>query len=382
MLPSTNTNMQRGDASMNADLERDPNQQIDNIEIDEENQGDEAAFVTYDISVYPSDYTLSVLQQMWEDEDILVPPFQRKFVWTQKQASLLIESLLMGLPVPQVFFFVLPDSTFLVIDGLQRIMSVVYYFSGYFGEETYQGKKTVFRLAGLSSKSPYANKTYNELSSEDRRKLKNRVLRVINVKQIGPENDDTSAYHIFERLNTGGTPLNAQEIRNCVYHGPLVDLLTKLNTDTNWRKILGKDPLDKHQKDIELILRVLAFSTRLDKYEKPMKEFLNKTMSHYRSAKFPEIEKFESVFPEVCKRIVAEFGHRPFHPHGRINASALDSIMAALVVGFDSLPHDLGDRYKQLTRSPEFLDTLSVSTSDATVVTNRHGVVRKVLLER
>src|SRR5690606_3233239 len=116
----------------------DPNQQIDNIEIDEENQGDEAAFVTYDISVYPSDYTLSVLQQMWEDEDILVPPFQRKFVWTQKQASLLIESLLMGLPVPQVFFFVLPDSTFLVIDGLQRIMSVVYYFSGYFGEETYQ----------------------------------------------------------------------------------------------------------------------------------------------------------------------------------------------------------------------------------------------------
>lgn len=366
---------------MTPDLNRDQDQQTTDIEIEEEGQED-AAFVTYDIAVYPSDYTLSVLQDMWDAKEILIPSFQRKFIWTQKQASLLIESLLMGLPVPQVFFFVRPDSTFLVIDGLQRIMSVVSFFSGYFGEETYQGKKTVFRLLGLSPRSPYANKTFAELSPEDRRKLKNRVLRAINIKQIGPEDDDTSAYHIFERLNTGGTPLNAQEIRNCVYHGKLVELLSRLNEDNNWRKILGKGPLDKHQKDIELILRVLAFSTRLNKYEKPMKEFLNKTMSHYKDASSPDIKRFADVFPKVCERIAADLGPRPFHPHGPLNASALDSIMAALVSGFDSIPSDLKARYDRLMNTVEFMDTLSVSTSDTSVVNTRHELVRRILLER
>src|SRR3546814_1503555 len=86
----------------------------------------------------------------------------------------------MGLPVPQALFYVDPENRNLVIDGLQLIMSVVYFFDGYFGEETYQGKKTVFRLTGLSEKSPYAKKTFSDLTDSDKRKLRNRPLRVIN----------------------------------------------------------------------------------------------------------------------------------------------------------------------------------------------------------
>src|SRR3546814_12597085 len=102
---------------------------------------------------------------------------------------------------------------------------------------------------------------------------------------LGPKDDDTSAYHIFERLNTGGTPLTAQEIRHCVFHGPIVDELSKVNENAAWRKIIGKAPLDKHQKDIELILRTLAISTRTDAYEKQMKEFLNATMTQNKERK-------------------------------------------------------------------------------------------------
>src|SRR3546814_12216418 len=109
----------------------------------------------------------------------------------------------MGLPVPQALFYVDPENRNLVIDGLQLIMSVVYFFDGYFGEETYQGKKTVFRLTGLSEKSPYAKETFSDLTDSDKRKLRNRPLRVITVKQLGPKDDDTSAYHIFERLKIG-----------------------------------------------------------------------------------------------------------------------------------------------------------------------------------
>lgn len=348
------------------------------LPVEDSDQTDEAAFVTYEIAAYPADYTLSVIEQMWRQGDIVVPSFQRKFVWTIEQSSLLIESLLMGLPVPQAFFFVEAESKNLVIDGLQRIMSIVYFFSGYFGEESFQGKKTVFRLTGLNKKSPYADKTFEGLTDADKRKLKNSVLRVINVRQLGPKEDDTSAYHIFERLNTGGTPLTAQEIRHCVFHGELVDLLSRLNKDENWRKILGKKTFDKHQKDTELLLRVLSFALRADQYEKPMKEFLNKTMSHYKRADAPEIIRFAEDFPNICAELVRAIGDRPFNPRGRVNASALDSFMGGLMrVG--SVPKDIRARYEALFNEPDFVNTLSVSTSDAAVVKQRLAIVNRFL---
>jgi hypothetical protein len=344
-------------------------------------QADDEAFVTYDIAAYPADYTLSVIDEMWKNGDIIVPPFQRKFVWTIKQSSMLIESLLMGLPVPQAFFFVDPENRNLVIDGLQRIMSIIYFFKGFFGEETYQGKKTVFRLTGLSEKSPYVGKTFEELETTDQRKLKGRVLRVINIKQIGPTNDDTSAYHIFERLNTGGTPLTAQEIRHCVFNGPLVDALATLNSEKKWREIVGKPALDRHQKDIEMILRVLAVATRIDKYEKPMKEFLNKTMSHYKKAEAIEVRNFIASFPAICKTIVEQLGQKPFHiKSGRINVSALDGVMGILCTVPRRIPDDLATRYQALKDDPEFANTLSFSTSDSTVVERRIQAVRRHLL--
>ncbi|WP_349744894.1 DUF262 domain-containing protein [Stenotrophomonas geniculata] len=347
----------------------------ESMPVDDVESSDGAAFVTYEIAAYPADYTLSVLEAMWGEKEIVVPPFQRKFVWSVEQASLLIESLLMGLPVPQAFFFVEAGTNKnLVIDGLQRIMSIVYFFSGYFGEESYQGKKTVFRLVGLSDRSPYADLTYDELKDSDKRKLRNSVLRVINVRQLGPRDDDTSAYHIFERLNTGGTPLTAQEIRHCVFHGPLVELISRLNQDVNWRKILGKTTFDKHQKDTELLLRVLAFATRADLYEKPMKEFLNATMSHYRSADEPEIVRFAANFPVVCEEIVRQVGAKPFSPRGRVNASALDSIMGSLMKN-GSVPADFKARHSSLFSDSEFENTLSVSTSDVSIVRQRLAAV-------
>jgi hypothetical protein len=237
----------------------------------------------------------------------------------------------------------------------------------------------VFRLTGLSQASPFAGKTFLDLTEIDRRKLKNSVLRVINIKQIGPKNDDTSAYHIFERLNTGGTPLTAQEIRNCVYHGDLSDLLVELNRDPAWRQILGTTKLDKHQKDIELLLRVLSFATHADGYEKPMKEFLNKTMAHYRLADDPDVTDFKERFPAVCRKVVAALGAKPFHPRGRVNASALDSILGTLLACGVNVPDDLAPRYRALFNDVEFVDTLSVSTSDVSVVKQRLAVVRKHL---
>ncbi len=251
----------------------------DDLETHEELE-DTEAFVTYEIASYPSDLTLAGINDMWRQGDIIIPDFQRNYVWTMAQASLLIESFLLGLPVPQVFFYVDQENKNLVIDGQQRILSAVYYFGGFFGDENMQGKKQVFRLTGLDERSPFAKKAYTDLSESEQRKLRSAVLRAINIRQLTPKNESTSIYHIFERLNTGGTPLKPQEIRNCVFRGSLVPILKELNKDKSWRGILGKDPFDKHQKDVELILRIFALSSGpgWDKYEKPMKEFLNVAM--------------------------------------------------------------------------------------------------------
>lgn len=342
---------------------------------------DGEAYVAYDITAYPSDLTLSVIHEMWGAGDIVVPDFQRNFVWTMRQSSLLIESFLMGLPVPQVFFYVDENNRNLVIDGLQRIMSLVYYMDGYFGEESIHGKKQVFRLTGLNDKSPFARKTFEDLDEPAQRKLRGSVLRAINIRQMNPKGERTSVYHIFERLNTGGTPLTPQEIRNCVFRGELVSQLRKLNEDKKWRAILGKTTLDRHQKDIELILRVLGLSNRFEKYEKPMKEFLNQTMIEQQNADSPVARDFLRDFPKLCAIVVDRLGERPFHLRGRLNASALDSVMSVLYNSIGNMPGDLAARYRELKKDKTFSDATYYGTSDVAVIKSRFARVKELLVE-
>lgn len=351
----------------------------DEIQIVEEPEEDEIP-VNYDIATYPSDFTLSGIHKMWNDGDIEIPSFQREFVWTMKQASLLIESFLAGLPVPPVFFYIDEEQKNLVIDGQQRILSVVYFFEGYFGKESIQGKKQVFRLNGLDERSPYHNLRFGDLSQSDQRKLQKAVLRAINVRQLSPTEENTSIYHIFERLNTGGTPLKPQEIRNCVFRGDFATILRDLNKDGNWRLLIGKKTLDKHQKDIELILRVFALSQRWDSYEKPMKEYLNVAMRRNRDVHAKNVARFKNIFPNVCKRIFSELGPKPFHLRGPLNTSALDSIFCTLLDNFSDIPKNVATRYQSLKTDPQFRELTSGGTTDTLVLRKRFELARDHLI--
>jgi len=351
----------------------------DILEVDEEMDENEAP-VAYDIASYPSDLTLSVVKEMWNNGDIVIPDFQRNFVWSIKQSSLLIESFLIGLPVPQVFFYVDADNKNQVIDGQQRLMSIVFFLDGYFGSESIQGKKQVFRLQGLDDKSPFAKKRFEDLSEAHQRKIKSAVLRAINIRQLNPGGEATSIYHIFERLNTGGTPLKPQEIRNCVFRGDLVRILRELNQDANWRKILGKSTYDRHQKDVELVLRVFGLGYFFADYDKPMKEFLNRTMNRERNGTSDEVKTFLKAFPTTAAAILAAMGERPFHIRGPLNSSALDAVFATLLQA-TSLPTDLAARYEELKKDENFSNTTFYSTSDLAVVKRRFEAARKHLLQ-
>ena len=198
-------------------------------EIDLENIGSEAedyesAPADYQITTYPADFTLEVLHNKWKSEEIRIPKFQREFVWKPPQASKLIESFLAGLPVPAVFMYIEHDSQkYRVIDGQQRLKSIFYYFDGFFPQNA-GGTKKAFQLKGLAKNSRFYGKSFKDLSSENQLKLKNAVLRSFIVQQISPS-DNASIYQIFERLNTGGTLLSNQEIRNCLFEGKFSEFL-------------------------------------------------------------------------------------------------------------------------------------------------------------
>lgn len=336
-------------------------------------------YVDYKIASYPSDLTISVIDQMWKDGDIVIPRFQRSFVWTQKQSSLLIESFLLGLPVPQVFFYVDEKGKSLVIDGQQRIRSVLYFLEGYFGEENPNGRRTIFRLNGLAEQSPYNGKKYSDLTEEDQRKLRSTVLRAINIRQLSPDDDKSSMYHIFERLNTGGTPLRPQEIRNCVYAGPIIDRLHELNELPSWRSVIGRPKPEKHQRDVEFILRIFSLWLDWEAYDKPMKRFLSKHMEAHKSGNTKEFNSFAGRFARASDVILDTLGERPFHIRGPINLAAMDSVYVALLSEPRCVESFSLEKFRELIGISKFQNAIFFNTSDASEVNARIKLAVKIL---
>lgn len=353
----------------------------EDLEVEADDTEEEEIAVRYDIATYPSDFTLKGIADMWENGDIVIPNFQREFVWSIKQSSLLIDSFLTGLPVPPVFFYIDEDSKNLVIDGQQRILSVVFFMEGYFGRESTQGRRQVFRLTGLHPKHPYLGARFEDLDEKDQRKLKQAVLRAVNIRQLNPAGQSTSAFHIFERLNTGGTPLKPQEIRNCVFRGEFNKLLKQANTNDHWRQIIGKSYIDKHQKDVELLLRVFSLVGAWHDYEKPMKEYLNVAMKENDSGETEKVNSFFSVFPKVTEHIVTELGARPFHLRGPLNVSALDSVMAVLITNHSKLSNiNLKEKFESLLGDAEFDESTRINTTDTKTVRQRCTIVRNFMI--
>lgn len=344
--------------------------QVTDEELKTEDEGDETPFVEFDISVSPADPTLELLANKVQANEIIVPFYQRKYVWKIEQASRLIESFLMGLPVPQVFLYVNDDDQLEIIDGQQRIMSVKYFFEGYFGEPDAQNRRQIFKLKGLSERSEYNGKTYSELSTRDQRRIRNTSLRAIHIKQLKPSLRNDSVFHIFQRLNTGGTQLKPQEIRNAVYRGKIVDELKALNENPKWRKILGLEDADKNQKDVEIVLRLFSLFEIWTEYEKPMLGYLNNQMNANREFDSDRASRFKKRFPEVVG-LVADNLNRPFRPRNVINSALLEGVMIALLEDPTITAPILKEQYTKLLANVEFERYLRGATTDTLTVKER-----------
>jgi hypothetical protein len=345
------------------------------FELDLSELDDDPKLPTFKINSYPADFTLRGYRDKWDEKKLVIPDFQRAYVWDQKQASKLIESFLLGLPVPGVFLYARRnDKKLLVVDGQQRIFSAIKYF-----ENDFEGKP--FKLKGVSER--YSGKSFAELDEADRNQLEDTVLRATVVQQLDPE-DDTSIYHIFERLNTGAVSLYPMEVRKCVYYGPLMNCLQRLNHDNYWRLMLSQPKTDKRLRDVELVLRCLAMHNAIGSYEKPMKGFLNKFMiavgklddDTAQSA----INQFESWFRKTTQIAFDVLGEKPFHLRGKLNLAAMDSVFPLIADSFSTRNNELLTRYKLLRDNKQFIEDTAYNTSDTIVVKRRFDLAKKYLI--
>ncbi|MFT3850517.1 MAG: DUF262 domain-containing protein [Propionivibrio sp.] len=333
------------------------------FESTEEAEEEERDVITYQINYYPADLTLKGYLDKWNARQLIIPPFQRSYVWDQVKASKLIESFLLGLPVPNVFLYKERSTNKLqVIDGQQRILSAIRFFKNEFDEN-------IFRLKNVHAK--WNGKTYEQLDEADRFQLDDTVLRATVVQQLDPE-DDSSMFHIFERLNTGGINLNPMEIRKCVYSGAYFALIEKLNSLVSWRKIIGQPKIDKRIRDSELLLRVAALDQSWKAYKKPMKQFLNSHLASCKKLKDGPLDSFierqQGRFEKVFDYVLNSLGEKPFHLRGRLNYAALDSTMVAAAVALERNITNLGDRFSALLEDGEYQQWCAKDTSDEKVL--------------
>ncbi|SHJ06105.1 DUF262 domain-containing protein [Wenxinia saemankumensis] len=333
-------------------------------EVESEQLSDEETI--YQINTYGADFTVDGLVKRFDRGDIFRPKFQRNFVWTWPQASKFIESILLGLPIPSVFLY-REESTqkHLIVDGLQRLTTLASFSNGRLPHND-----RVFRLRDV--KERFEGRTFKELEPEDQRRFEDAVVHAMIIQQLAPDDGNSAVFHIFDRLNSNGTPLQPQEIRAAVYHGPFQDLLGELNLDPSWRAIFGA--VHKRAKDHELILRFLALAYNGDNYEKPMKGFLNSFMEKHRHLDQRLQQEFASAFTQTIRIIHNAIGEKAFRPARSFNVSAFDSVMLGVFKSQLEEPDAVREVYQKLLADPAYQETITGATSDETVVEARLAI--------
>ncbi|MCH8089327.1 MAG: DUF262 domain-containing protein [Chloroflexi bacterium] len=308
----------------------------------------------YDLTASPNDFNIMTIFSFIESGAIKIPGFQRNFVWDINRSSKLIESLIMGLPVPQLFLYEEGRNRFLVIDGQQRLMSVYYFIKqrfprkgksvhlrhvfdieGKIPDEILQDDEyfTPFKLH-LPERLPRRRNKFQGLVyatlGEYKSQFDLRPIRMVIVKQNAPEGDDSAVFEIFNRLNTGGMNLRPQEIRTSLYHSEFYEMVNNVNTLGEWRRFLGRPDPDVHMKDVEILLRGFAMLIEGDKYNPSMVKFLNVFSEHAKGFDPPRLQYLQSLL-ESYLQSCSELPLDAFQgPSRRFSPMTFESVFVAV----------------------------------------------------
>ena len=322
--------------------------------VDESDSEDDSYRIDqFELVSSPNDFNTKTLVDFIDSGVVIIPGFQRNYVWDIRRASKLIESLIVGLPVPQIFLYEQARNKFLVIDGQQRLMSIYYFVKGRFPRKDKlaelrllsNGQSSVlddvlsdgdffmdFHLSLPESLPGQTNRfhhnLYSNLDGVYRTSFDLRTIRNIIVQQIRPEGDD-AMYEIFNRLNSGGVNLTPQEIRRCTYDSKFYEMLYQTNTRNEWRDLVGTTAPDLHMKDVEILLRGFAMLVKGTSYRPSMVKFLNSFSQEAKSFKDKDIQQFERLlqsFLTSCRDLDKDAFHSTL---GRFSPMIFESVFVA-----------------------------------------------------
>ena len=338
----------------------------------------------FNIKPWGADLSFRELIDRYDQDELVKPELQRNYMWDRREASRFIDSLLLGLPVPSIFLAQTKDEKLLIIDGYQRIMTVRDFVRGIFSRD--EKSFALSRTEKINSR--WRGKHFTELTDAEQRRIRNTTIHaIIFAQQKEPQSDDTSLFQVFERINTSGRTLTAQEIRNCVAQGSFNKLLFQLNNLPTWRALFGSEEPDPRMRDIEFILRFFALSAPSfktnDKERLSLRQHLDVFMKSHADIDATVNAEMTSRFTEMIGRAHSMLGTSAFQNtlHSKTARSGpkfsptiFDSIAIA---GDNSLKHqtavpsDAQERKNGLLGDSEYRSVIAQETMRKSSITKR-----------
>lgn len=359
----------------------------------------EVPFDPTKIDIIAKSMTISSLEDRLENAELdLTPDFQRQAnVWDVKRKARLIESILLRIPLPSFYFSEDLHGGYSVVDGLQRLCAVFHFKNCRLLNSTTAAGLHPLRLKGLQYLKELEGKSYSDLD----RKFQRRISELeITANIIRANTPSAVKFNVFARLNQGGMPLNAQEIRNAIFPGEWRNALRNLAESDSFVKATDGKVQKSRQQDMELVLRFIALWQLEEPYRRPssqtLDEFLNSTVEHtigrWSAEKWKEAgEAFFHAIEATCqvrgkhafRKSVGTLQRKPIN-RGLFEAElitygALNSKMLSLAVAQKARVEELF--MKALTENKELSQSLLYGTGSSESSNARIAALNSIVME-
>lgn len=327
------------------------------------------------IEFYLTEYSVELLASKMNKGEFVVPSYQREYTWEQDRKSRFIKSLILGLPIPFLFFWEMPDGRLEIVDGSQRLRSI---------EEFVLGD---LRLGELQSLTALSGFKFSDLPESRQRKINNRSIRGIVLNEHA---DEQARFDMFERINTGSKIANMAEVRRGALAGPFMDLIIELSVLPKFVALAPVSKKDLNEREHEeLVARFFAYSDGLEGYKDRPSEFIFNYVkkmnveaandpalaARYRTRFQEAIDFIEQVFPYGFRRALKGKAT----PRARFEAIAVGSRLA-LDERPDLTNEDIDDVTPWLTSDDFTTVTGSDGANAIARLRERTGFVRNRLL--
>lgn len=340
------------------------------------------------IKIDKDQYSIYEMKRKYDRGKICMDPsFQRNFVWNSRQMSELIESVIIGIPLPLIYLAESQNGSLVVVDGRQRLTTFIQFLNNEF---KLKGLRILKELNGYSFDDLEENNVFSKYATD----IEDFQLVVQIIKYPTP---DKVRFDIFDRVNRGGTPLNKQEMRNALYQGKSTELLKTLSEGEAFKLATGSSISPKHMKDRYIILRAICFSLYQKKelrdidgktieYKSDIEDFLGRGMEFLNTRTDEEITELKNEFERNMRHIYYVLGEDAFRIPGldgrrRPISMTLFEALYYLFQNFEDVDKEDREKLEQcvaeLLDDAEFLDCLQSSVDSKNHVDIRFNKVMR-----